>query len=104
MKEIVAIVKPFRAETVLKALADLPVEACTISAVKGFGRQKSYLDRYAGSEFATAFLPKVRIAVWVEDERVEEVCRRIVSGARTGRIGDGKVFVLPLFEGGSVDV
>ncbi|NBW97052.1 MAG: P-II family nitrogen regulator [Planctomycetia bacterium] len=95
MKEVVAIVKPFVAERVLDALKFAPLEACTVREVKGFGRQKSYLDQYGDSEYSLAFLPKVEIQVWVDDARADEVVERIVSVARTGRMGDGKIFVLP---------
>jgi nitrogen regulatory protein P-II 1 len=95
MKEVLAIVKPYRAEEVLEAIGRVPVEACGIREVKGYGRQKSYLDEYRGSEYSLAFLPKVEITLWVEDERIEEVIRAIVGAARTGRQGDGKIFVLP---------
>ena len=69
--------------------------------MKGYGRQKSYLDEYAGSEYSLAFLPKVEITLWVDDLRVEEVVRTIVEIARTGRMGDGKIFVLPVLPGGA---
>ena len=95
MKQIIAVVKPFMAEKVLDALTRAPVEACGVREVKGYGRQKSYLDQYQGSEYSLAFIPKVEITLWVEDDRVEEVVRKIVETARTGRMGDGKVFVLP---------
>ena len=95
MREIVAIVKPFVAEKVLEALEFAPLEACAVREVKGFGRQKSYLDLYGDSEYALAFLPKVEIQLWVDDDRVDEVVERIAAVARTGRIGDGKIFVLP---------
>jgi nitrogen regulatory protein PII len=95
MKEILAVVKPFLAERVLEALKLAPLEACTVREVKGYGRQKSYLDQYGDSEYSLAFLPKVEIRLWVDDARVDEVVERIVSAARTGRIGDGKIFVLP---------
>lgn len=98
MKEVIAIVKPFLAERVLEALRLAPLEACTVREVKGYGRQKSYLDQYAESEYALAFLPKVEIQLWVEDARVAEVVERITSVARTGRMGDGKIFVLPAVE------
>jgi nitrogen regulatory protein PII len=94
MKQLTIVVKPFRAEAVLKALAELEVSACVVQEAKGYSRQKGYLDRYAGSEYSMAFLPKVEISVWVSDDRVEEVADRIVRAARTGRIGDGKVFLL----------
>ena len=95
MKQIIAIVKPFLAEKVLDALKHAPVEACGVCEVKGYGRQKSYLDEYRGSEYSLAFLPKVEITLWVDDLRVEEVLRTIVEIARTGRMGDGKIFVMP---------
>ena len=95
MKEVIAIVKPFVAERVLEALKFAPLEACTVREVKGYGRQKSYLDQYGDSEYSLAFLPKVQIQVWVDDSRADEVVERIVSVARTGRMGDGKIFVLP---------
>ena len=82
-------------EKVLDALRHAPLEACGVREVKGYGRQKSYLDEYRGSEYSLAFLPKVEITLWVDDLRVEEVIRTIVEAARTGRQGDGKIFVLP---------
>ena len=90
-----AIVKPFLAEKVLDSLKRAPLEACSVREVKGFGRQKSYLDQYADSEYSLAFLPKVEITLWVEDARVEEIVRKLVEVARTGRMGDGKIFVVP---------
>ena len=95
MKEVIAIVRPFLAERVLEALRLAPIEACTVREVKGFGRQKSYLDQYGDSEYSLAFLPKVEIQLLVEDGRVYEVVDRIAAAARTGRMGDGKIFVLP---------
>jgi nitrogen regulatory protein PII len=95
VKQIVAIVKPFMAEKVLEGLRLAPLEACSVREVKGFGRQKSYLDQYAESEYSLAFLPKVEITLWVDDARADEVTRKIVEMARTGRMGDGKIFVLP---------
>lgn len=96
MKEIVAVVKPFLAEKVLEALGRAPLEALTVREVKGYGRQKSYLDEYGDSEYSMAFLPKVEIAMWVDDARVDEIVKKIVSVARTGRMGDGKIFVMPV--------
>jgi nitrogen regulatory protein PII len=95
MKEVITIVKPFLAERVLEALKFAPLEACTVREVKGYGRQKSYLDQYGDSDYALAFLPKVEIQLWVDDARVDEVVERITEVARTGRMGDGKIFVLP---------
>jgi nitrogen regulatory protein P-II 1 len=95
MKQVVAIVKPYLAERVLESLKRAPLEAVSVREVKGYGRQKNYLDQYAGSEYSLAFLPKVEISLWVDDSRAEEIIRKIVEVARTGRMGDGKVFVLP---------
>jgi len=95
MKQFTIVVKPFRAEAVLKVIADLGISACVVREAKGYSRQKGYLERYVGSEYSLAFLPKVEISVWVNDEQADEVADRIVSVARTGRIGDGKVFVVP---------
>jgi len=99
VKEVVAIVKPYLVEKVLEALKHAPLEACGVREVKGYGRQKSYLDEYRGSEYSLAYLPKVEITLWVDDPRVEEVVRTIVEVARTGRMGDGKIFVLPTLAG-----
>src|SRR5262245_41507344 len=93
MKQFTIVIRPFRAEAVLQAVAQLEVIACVVREAKGYSRQKGYLDRYVGSEYSMAFLPKVEISVWVSDEKSEEVANRIVKVARTGRIGDGKVFV-----------
>ncbi len=97
MKQVVAIVKPFLAERILEGLRRAPLEAVHVREVKGMGRQKSYLDEYADysqTEYADAFLPKVEITAWVDDSRAEEVIRKIVEQARTGRMGDGKIFVV----------
>lgn len=92
MKQFTVIVKPFRAEDVLRAIASFGVADCVVREVKGYSRQKGYLERYIGSEYSLAFLPKVEISVWIEDDRADELAQRIASAARTGRIGDGKVF------------
>jgi nitrogen regulatory protein PII len=96
MKQLTIVVRPFRAEAVLRALAELDVTSCVVREAKGYSRQKGYLDRYAGSEYSMAFLPKVEISVCVSDDRAEDVTERIARTARTGRIGDGKVFVVPV--------
>ena len=96
MKQIIAVVKPYLAEKVVQALRRAPLEALTVREVKGYGRQKNYLEEYGQSEYALAFLPKVEIEAWVDDARVNEVVDRITQVARTGRLGDGKVFVVPL--------
>ena len=96
MKQIVAIVKPFLAEKVLEGLRRAPLEALSVREVKGYGRQKNYLDEYGDSEYSLAFLPKVEIVLWVDDIRADEIVKKIVEIARTGRMGDGKIFVLPV--------
>jgi len=94
MKQLTIIVRPFRAEAVLEAIEQLGVSACTVQEAKGYGRQKGYLDRYAGSEYSLAYLPKVEISVWVGDDRAQTVADQIVRAARTGRIGDGKILIV----------
>src|SRR5947199_8687924 len=96
MKQLTIIVKSFRAEAVLGAIRDADVTACVVREAKGYSRQKGYLNRYVGSEYSMAFLPKVEISVWVSDDRAAEVADRIVKMARTGRIGDGKIFALKM--------
>ena len=93
MKQITAIVKPFKLEEVREALADIGVSGLTVTEVKGFGRQKGHTELYRGAEYVVDFLPKVQISVLVADERVTDTVDAIVSGARTGRIGDGKIFI-----------
>ena len=87
--------RSFLAEKVLESLKRAPLEACSVREVKGYGRQKGYLDRYRGSEYSAAYLPKVEIAVWVPADKREEIADRIARVARTGRIGDGKIFAVP---------
>jgi nitrogen regulatory protein P-II 1 len=94
MKQIIAIVKPFLVEKILDALRRAPLEALSVMEVKGMGKQKNYLERYADTEYSLTFLPKVEITAWVDDLRAEDVARRIVEVARTGRMGDGKIFIL----------
>ncbi|MCS7465197.1 P-II family nitrogen regulator [Stieleria sp. ICT_E10.1] len=96
MRQIIAVVRPHLAERVLETLKRAPLEALTVSEVKGYGRQKSYLDEYQETEFSEAFLPKVEITMWVDDSRYEETLEKVVAAARSGRIGDGKVFTLPV--------
>ena len=95
MKQVIAIVRPTLAEKVIEGLKRAPLESLQVREVKGYGRQKSYLEEYDENEFAMAFLPKVEISMWVDDTRVDEIVRRIVEIARSGRMGDGKIFVLP---------
>ena len=94
MKQVIAIVRPYLAEKILESLRLAPLEAVDVYEVKGIGRQKSYLDHYTDSEYSEAYLPKLQISAWVEDERAEEVIQKLIAVARTGRIGDGKIFVL----------
>ncbi|MFA8016536.1 P-II family nitrogen regulator [Bremerella cremea] len=96
VKQIIAIVKPYLAEKVLDTLSRAPLEALNVREVKGFGRQKNYLDEYSESEYSKTFLPKIEISMWLDDSRVEETVRKIVAVARSGRMGDGKIFVLPM--------
>jgi len=93
MKQITAIVKPFKLEEVREALAEVGVTGLTVTEVKGFGRQKGHTELYRGAEYVIDFLPKVKIEVVVEDSLVENVVDAIENAARTGRIGDGKIFV-----------
>ena len=95
MDQLTIVVKPFRAEAVLGVIAEMGVTACSVREAKGYGRQKGYLDRYRGSEYSTAYLPKVEITVWVPTAQAGELADRVAKAARTGRIGDGKIFVVP---------
>jgi len=96
MKKIEAIIKPFKMEDVKEALAEVGIEGMTVSEVKGFGRQKGHTEIYRGSEYTVDFLPKVKFEIVVADDRVAKAVEAIVQSAKTGKIGDGKVFVLPL--------
>ena len=99
MKQVIAIVRPYLAERLLENLRLAPLEALQVTEVKGFGRQKSYLDQYLATEYSLAFLPKVEITLYVADLRVEEVLKTIVDTARSGRMGDGKIMVIDVAEG-----
>jgi nitrogen regulatory protein PII len=98
MKKIEAIIKPFKLEEVKDALADLGIEGMTVSEVKGFGRQKGHTEIYRGSEYTVDFLPKIKIEVVLADALLESAVGAIVKAAKTGKIGDGKVFVSPVEE------
>jgi nitrogen regulatory protein P-II 1 len=98
MKKIEAIIKPFKLDEVKEALAKQGIQGMTISEVKGFGRQKGHTELYRGAEYVVDFLPKVKMEILVEDDRVGLVVDTILEAARTGRIGDGKIFVLPMEE------
>ena len=93
MKKIEAIIKPFKLEEVKDALAEVGVEGMTVSEVKGFGRQKGHTEIYRGSEYTVDFLPKIKLEVVISDERLDPAVAAIVKSAKTGKIGDGKVFV-----------
>ena len=93
MKQITAIVKPFKLEDVREALAEVGVTGLTVTEVKGFGRQKGHTELYRGAEYVVDFLPKVKIEAAVSDELVDRVIEAVEGAARTGKIGDGKIFV-----------
>jgi nitrogen regulatory protein P-II 1 len=96
MKLIIAIIKPFKLEEVKQGLAEIGVEGMTVTEVKGFGRQKGHTEIYRGSEYTVDFLPKVKVEVVVADDVAGKTVDAIVKAAKTGKIGDGKVFVLPI--------
>ena len=98
MKLIIAVIKPFKLEEVKAALAEVGGEGMTVTEVKGFGRQKGHTEIYRGSEYTVDFLPKLRIEIAVTDAIVAKAIAAIVATARTGKIGDGKIFVTPLEE------
>ena len=98
MKKIEAVIKPFKLDDVKDALHEIGVSGITVTEVKGFGRQKGHTELYRGAEYVVDFLPKVKVEVVVEDVLVENVIEAITQAARTGRIGDGKIFVLPIDE------
>ena len=98
MKKIEAIIKPFKLEEVKDALSEVGIEGMTVSEVKGFGRQKGHTEIYRGSEYTVDFLPKIKVEVVVPDDRVEAAVAAIIKSAKTGKIGDGKVFVAPVLE------
>lgn len=96
MKLVVAIIKPFKLDDVREALHDVDVHGMTVTESKGFGRQKGHTEIYRGAEYAIEFLPKLRLEVAVSDEQLDSVIETISTAARTGKIGDGKIFVMPL--------
>lgn len=96
MKKIEAIIKPFKMEDVKEALSEIGIEGMTVTEVKGFGRQKGHTEIYRGSEYTVDFLPKVKFEVVVADDAVEKAVQAIAASAKTGKIGDGKIFILPL--------
>lgn len=96
MKKIEAIIKPFKLEEVKEALTKEGIEGMTVSEVKGFGRQRGHSELYRGAEYVVDFLPKVKIEIFLSDEKVPAATEVITNAASTGRIGDGKIFVLPV--------
>ena len=98
MRKVEAIIKPFKLDEVKEALSAIGIQGMTVTEVKGFGRQKGHTELYRGAEYVVDFLPKIKIEVTVSDEMADKVVEAIVESASTGRIGDGKIFVLPLDE------
>lgn len=98
MKKVEAVIKPFKLDEVKEALHEIGINGLTVTEVKGFGRQKGHTELYRGAEYVVDFLPKIKLEVVVADEQAEAVVDAIVSAANTGRIGDGKIFVMPLEE------
>lgn len=96
MKKILAIIKPFKVDDVKDALTGININGMTISEVKGFGRQKGHKEIYRGAEYQTDFVPKVEIKIAVKDDQVEQVVQTIIDAAKTGKIGDGKIFIMPI--------
>ncbi|WP_448571113.1 P-II family nitrogen regulator [Trichothermofontia sp.] len=98
MKKVEAIIRPFKLDEVKIALVNAGIVGMTVSEVRGFGRQKGQTERYRGSEYTVEFLQKLKVEIVVEDEQVEMVIEKIISAARTGEIGDGKIFITPVEE------
>src|SRR5690606_27697922 len=96
VKQVTAIIKPFKLDEVREALAEVGVSGLTVTEVKGFGRQKGHTELYRGAEYVVDFLPKIRVEVVLADEMVDPAIEAIVKAARTGKIGDGKIFVTPV--------
>jgi nitrogen regulatory protein P-II 1 len=98
MRKIEAIIKPFKLDEVKEALHEIGIQGMTVTEVKGFGRQKGHTELYRGAEYVVDFLPKIKLEIAVSDEIADKVVEAIVGAANTGRIGDGKIFVLPMEE------
>ncbi len=96
MKKIEAVIKPFKLDEVREALSEVGIAGLTVTEVKGFGRQKGHTELYRGAEYVVDFLPKIKVEVVVGDELAEQAVEAIVKAARTGKIGDGKIFVMPV--------
>ena len=98
MRKIEAVIKPFKLDEVKEALHGIGIQGMTVTEVRGFGRQKGHTELYRGAEYVVDFLPKIKLEIAVTDDMVDKVVEAIVSAANTGRIGDGKIFVLPMEE------
>ena len=98
MKKIEAIIKPFKLEDVKEALKDIGVQGLTVTEVKGFGRQKGHTELYRGAEYVIDFLPKIKLEIVVADDQVAKVVEAVTESAKTGKIGDGKIFIFPMDE------
>ena len=98
MRKIEAVIKPFKLDEVKEALHEIGIQGMTVTEVKGFGRQKGHTELYRGAEYVVDFLPKIKLEIAVADDMADKVVEAIVSAANTGRIGDGKIFVLPMEE------
>lgn len=96
MKKIEAIVKPFKLDDVKESLNDIGIQGMTITEVKGYGRQKGHKEIYRGAEYVVDFVPKIKVAIIVDDDRAEEVVDTICKASNTGKIGDGKIFIMPV--------
>ncbi|MET3999058.1 MULTISPECIES: P-II family nitrogen regulator [Marinobacterium] len=96
MKLVTAVIKPFKLDDVREALSDIGIQGVTVTEVKGFGRQKGHTELYRGAEYVVDFLPKVKIEVAIDDDMLDQVIEAVSKTANTGKIGDGKIFVMPL--------
>lgn len=96
MKKVTAMIKPFKLDDVREALSDIGIQGMTVTEVKGFGRQKGHTEVYRGAEYAVDFLPKIQIDIVLADDQVERAVETVIEAARTGKVGDGKIFVTPV--------
>ena len=96
MKKVEAIIKPFKLDEVKDALQEIDIQGITVTEVKGYGRQKGHTELYRGAEYVVDFVPKIKLELVLEDERVEQVVNTIIQTAKTGKIGDGKIFITPV--------
>jgi nitrogen regulatory protein P-II 2 len=96
LKLVIAIIKPFRLDDVRAALSEIGIQGMTVCEIKGFGRQKGHTELYRGAEYVVDYIPKVKIEIAIDDDRLDAVIDAVIDSARTGKIGDGKIFVMPL--------